>query len=208
MNRTLQTVLLFFAASIFESTVVADERVAQSLYQIQCVVCHGNNAEGNSKLNSPALAGQQAAYTQRQLKNFKLGLRAADERDVVGKQMIAFATTLDDESRTLLAEYLSELPRKKPDSIGGDIKRGGKYYQAYCGSCHGSDASGNEMLNSPDLRGLSGEYLKRQYQNFVDGIRGIHVEDKYGRQMALIASGLTDSATVDSVVAYIVSLQQ
>lgn len=186
---------------------VAAESVGQSLYQIQCVACHGSQAEGNPALNAPALAGQQAEYTQRQLNNFKMGLRAADERDDIGRQMVAFATALDDESRSLLAEYLSALPTHVPQPADGDLKHGEKYYQAYCGSCHGPDAGGNELLNSPSLRGLNAAYLKRQYQNFVNGVRGSHADDKYGRQMALIASGLKDPATIGHVMAYVLSLQ-
>lgn len=207
MLRILYSLPVFIAATIFGSNAVTAQQVGQDLYQIQCVACHGKEAEGNTMLNAPALAGQQATYTVRQLKNYKMGLRGIDERDNIGRQMAAFATALDDESRSLLAGYLSELPRKAPQPIAGDLKHGEKYYQAYCGSCHGPGAGGNEMLNSPDLRGLDASYLKRQYQNFLDGARGAHPDDKYGRQMALISSGLKDPDTVDAVIAYIISVQ-
>ena len=36
-----------------------------------CIACHGSRAEGNPALNAPAIAGQDAAYLERQLRNFR-----------------------------------------------------------------------------------------------------------------------------------------
>ena len=46
-----------------------------------CVACHGAVGEGNAALNAPALAGQQAAYLERQLQPFQVrGARSRSKR--------------------------------------------------------------------------------------------------------------------------------
>jgi hypothetical protein len=47
----------------------------------------------------------------------------------------------------------------------------------------------------------------RQYANFLDGNRGSHSSDRLGRQMSMIAKTQTDQDKIDSVIAYIVSLE-
>lgn len=62
-----------------------------------CIGCHGAN--GNSVVpNFPKLAGQHAAYTTKQLKDFRDGFR----KDAV---MSGFAKGLTDEEITELATY-------------------------------------------------------------------------------------------------------
>ena len=46
-----------------------------------CGGCHGAQGQGNPALNAPALAGQDADYTARQLRNYKAGIRGADPED-------------------------------------------------------------------------------------------------------------------------------
>ncbi len=75
-----------------------------------CIACHGDAAQGNAALGAPALAGQGAAYLERQLKHFKTGVRGADPRDTQGAQMKPMAGTLDDAAIPLVANYLSALP--------------------------------------------------------------------------------------------------
>ena len=55
-------------------------RAGQELYAA-CAACHGAKGEGNATLQSPALAARSDWYLVTQLKNFKRGLRGADERD-------------------------------------------------------------------------------------------------------------------------------
>ncbi len=54
-----------------------------------CAACHGTRAEGNPSLGAPALAGQHVAYLQRQLLNFRTGLRGTHKDDSYGAQMRA-----------------------------------------------------------------------------------------------------------------------
>jgi cytochrome c553 len=54
--------------------------------------------------------------------------------------------------------------------------------------------------------GLDAAYLKRQYQNFQQGLRGAHPEDKYGRQMKMMSTSLPSDKDLDDVIAYIQSM--
>ncbi|MCZ6831624.1 MAG: cytochrome c, partial [Gammaproteobacteria bacterium] len=72
-----------------------------------------------------------------------------------------------------------------------------------CGACHGGKAQGNPALNAPRLAGLDSAYLKRQYQNYVAGIRGAHADDRYGKQMAMMATLLSTEQDLDDVIAFI-----
>jgi len=48
--------------------------------------------------------------------------------------------------------------------------------------------------------------MKRQLQNFQQGIRGLHPSDYYGFQMTLMAQSLHDEQAVDDLIAYINTL--
>jgi cytochrome c553 len=77
-------------------TVSGNVAQGRQLYQA-CVACHGARGQGNAELQAPALASRSDWYLLTQLRNFKAGLRGADERDTLGAQMRAISTTLPDE---------------------------------------------------------------------------------------------------------------
>ena len=176
-------------------------------YEQKCVVCHGAQAQGVVAMSSPRLAGQSSAYMQRQLKHFKSGVRGKVQGDNTGMQMVAIAAGLDEAAIVEVSDYLSTLPAERvAETVDGDVRTGEKLYQAYCGSCHGSDATGNEMLNSPNLALLSSAYFKAQYQKFLNGQRGHDKTDKFGRQMKMMAAAMPDQKSVDDVAAYLQSI--
>lgn len=82
----------------------------------------------------------------------------------------------------------------------------GKAAYMICSTCHGNEGEGNPALHSPALAGQEEWYLKRQINNFKDGVRGTHADDLYGMQMRPMAMMLADEAKIDEVVAYISSL--
>jgi cytochrome c553 len=179
---------------------------AQSAYKA-CAACHGDAAQGNATPGAPALAGQGSAYLQRQLQHFKTGVRGSDPRDTQGAQMKAMAATLSEDDILLLAEYLAALPLAVTQSpTTGDLRNGNNHFHAACGACHGGQAQGNPGLNAPSLVLLDATYLKTQYQNFAQGIRGAHAQDTYGRQMKMMSTSLPSDKDLDDVIAYIQSL--
>ena len=82
----------------------------------------------------------------------------------------------------------------------------GKAAYMICSTCHGNEGEGNPAMHSPALAGQEDWYLKRQINDFKDGVRGTHADDLYGMQMRPMAMTLTDDAKIDEVVAYISSL--
>ncbi|MEZ5502938.1 MAG: c-type cytochrome [Halioglobus sp.] len=177
-----------------------------TLYR-NCVACHGDTGQGNAAVGAPAIASQGAAYLERQLKHFKSGVRGADARDTQGAQMRAMAGTLGDAEIVIVANYLAAMPTPLPATVQeGDLRNGNNYYQSKCGACHGGQAEGNPGLNSPGLAWLDAGYLKHQFRNFQQGIRGAHPDDTYGRQMKMMSTSLPTDKDLDDVIAYIQSL--
>jgi len=204
LATALSTVLCGLLASFTSS---ASE--AETLFSAQCASCHGSEAKGT--LLAPALAGQQLDYLARQLKHFKSGLRGSHAKDVLGAQMVAVSSGLDDAAVVAVSTYLSQLPQARVNSAltgskavaaATNQRRGYTYYHSTCGGCHGGKAEGNPLLNAPRLAGLSPDYLQRQILHFATGIRGTDKQDRYGRQMAMMSKSL-DKETLADVIAFI-----
>jgi len=207
-------IFLYLLLLLFSHSMKAgDVSIGKKKYERFCASCHGARGQGNVQLGSPALAEQSPAYLVRQLNNFSSGVRGADGNenpDAYVAQMQAGAASLEsDADRLLVAEYLHSLKLEpgQRSPVKGNVEEGYKVYQSACGACHGGQAQGNEALNSPRLDGLSADYLLRQYTNFVKGRRGSHKEDKFGRQMKMMAATITDETKIQNVIAYIQSLR-
>jgi cytochrome c oxidase subunit 2 len=198
------------AQSTFSETqaiVAADSAAGAAQYAV-CMACHGPAGEGNQALNAPRIAGQQAWYLQRQLQNFRSGVRGAHEQDTFGTQMRAFAAMLpDDTAIRNVAAHIESLPGSAPEStVTGDVKRGKSLYTT-CAVCHGQHGQGIWALNAPRLVQMSDWYLARQLNNFRAGIRGAHRQDYYGRQMSFMANVLADERAIDDLISYINTLK-
>ena len=170
-----------------------------------CTSCHGSKAEGSVTVNAPAIAGQDAAYLERQLRNFRSDRRGMHKSDSLGAQMRAAATTLaDDAAVTKVATLVSALPKTLPAAPArGNLHNGNNLYHGKCGACHGGAAEGNPALKAPRLAGLDAAYFKRQFANFRDGVRGADPQDIPGRQMAMMAKTLPNERDLEDVIAFI-----
>jgi cytochrome c553 len=71
-----------------------------------CLACHGPTGRGNPAASYPALQGQHAAYTAKQLRDYKSGARTSDGKT---RQMRDIAARLDDEDIEALASYVQGL---------------------------------------------------------------------------------------------------
>jgi cytochrome c553 len=191
------TLLLVFSPALFAADA------AKPL--AACVACHGSKGEGNPTLNAPAIAGQDAAYLERQLRNFRSDRRGVHKSDTLGAQMRAVATALaNDAAIAKIASDVATLPKTLPASpASGDLHNGNNLYNGKCGSCHGNAAEGNAALKAPRLAGLDAAYIKRQFAHFRDGVRGTDKQDISGRQMAMMAKTLPAGRDLDDVIAFI-----
>ncbi len=197
MTSRLQTLafLLLLAPGL---ALAADLESGKALYGT-CVACHGANGEGNSELLAPGLAGQSESYLARQIWDFKNRRRGAETDDTAGAQMLAMADTLADGTAVAnVAAYLASLPVNKPPvTVEGDAENGQKQYTSKCGACHGGKGWGNEALFTPKLTVIGDSYIARQVRNFQNGVRGVHQDAKYGKQMAMMAKVVSEQELND-----------
>ena len=90
-----------------------DIEKGKSYYNMICGACHGSGAMGIEALFSPKLVGLQDWYLERQINNFREGIRGTAEGDAYGAQMHQIATAIpDDETVKDLIAYLNSLNAK------------------------------------------------------------------------------------------------
>ena len=176
---------------------------------IVCEACHGPTGSGSKEIGAPRIAGQNHWYEQRQLRNFKAGIRGADPKDTFGIVMRPMALTLvSDQDVVDVVAYLGTLEAEiLPQTVQGGNADKGKETFAICAACHGDDGLGIELLSAPRVAGIPDWYLLRQIRNFDTGIRGTHADDIFGRQMGVIQKlMLKDEQAILDVVVYINTL--
>ena len=188
------------------SRPAANVAVGQAQFAV-CSACHGTQGEGNALLNAPKLAGRSGWYLKRQLNNFKHGLRGAGADDAFGAQMAPMAATLADQAAIdNVVAYIETLPESKPAAtMTGNIETGREIFTT-CQTCHGQQGQGIWSMNAPRLSGSDDWYLKRQLENYKNGVRGAHPADLYGIQMNLMSGVLRSEQAIRDVVAYINTL--
>jgi len=79
-----------------ESTVMGNPDHGQALYAT-CSACHGTQGQGVWSTNAPRLANMSDWYLQRQIHNFRDGIRGKHPQDFAGAQMASMARSLADE---------------------------------------------------------------------------------------------------------------
>ncbi len=230
----LQSIAVVFLLSVSTSAIpqTAWENIneivtGEELY-VACTFCHGAEAQGNDRRDGPALAGLEAWYIEKQIYNFRNGLRGYSDEDIPGKVMHGSTPMIrNDFTVNSISEYIAGLEPGLPmarnaigdrpfiwdspyagldPSITGDAEAGATTYNSVCVICHGTEGAGNELLGAGNLSYLSAIYMERQLMYFRDGIRGAHPDDVTGQQMAAMAKILTTDQALADVVAYIIEL--
>jgi len=84
----------------------------------------------------------------------------------------------------------------------GDAVAGAAQY-AVCTACHGAQGEGLQALNAPKISGQEPWYLRRQLNNFKEGLRGTHDDDIFGKTMVPFANILANDAAIENVIAHI-----
>lgn len=179
------------------------------LFQL-CQQCHGAAAEGEVKVNAPAIAGLPQWYIEAQLKKFKDGGRGTHFDDLSGMQMRPMALSLaTDDEIAVISKHVASLPptHPAPGLVGGDAQKGQTLFVT-CTACHGPDGSGNEALKAPPLPGHNDWYLFSSLKKFKDGVRGTNPRDLSGATMRPMAQTLADEQAMKDVVAYIMTLRK
>ncbi|WP_394175174.1 c-type cytochrome [Thalassotalea litorea] len=197
--------------SVASASEKGDAKNGERLYQT-CVACHGDNGQGNDALQAPALAGQYPWYLAQQLDNYNTGKRGTQAGDTAGMQMLPMAQLVADEkAKADVLAYVATFDVEsdaKTELDAETMRNGSRQYNSQCAACHGNNGKGNEALKSPNLTTLSADYLTRQLQNYKAGIRGYHQDDKYGRQMRMMANTISNDKNLKDIVSFIQTLDK
>ena len=161
-----------------------------------CKSCHGDKGQGMKEETRddevlpaiPALAGQVATYTYKQLRDYLSGSRSH-------VQMTGVAKGLTEQDAADLAVWFSSLPRAENKSGSEKLARAekmieqgdGKRILPPCFVCHGSKGQG-EKQDIPALVGQQANYFTRTLLDYKTGQRH---NDVYSR-MRLIAQQLSE----------------
>ncbi|TWI64388.1 cytochrome c553 [Pseudoduganella lurida] len=154
---------------------------------MRCTMCHG--ARGMSPAGSPHLAGQPAAATYKQLRDYRSGHRAS-------AIMRPLVEELSDADMRDLAAYYAYLPRERlADPIDQSTPRLVRHGDPLrnvgaCASCHAVEI---RKPASPWLDGLPESYLHQQLLAFRNGTR----HNDVNAQMRNAARHLTDQEVAD-----------
>ena len=100
LDAAATTNLIAYLATLPDSrpqaTLAGDAAKGESLYHT-CAACHGPAGEGIWTTSAPRLAHMSDWYLERQLQNFRQGVRGKHPQDFYGAQMAFLANSLKDE---------------------------------------------------------------------------------------------------------------
>lgn len=205
--------LLRVAAFLLLSPLMPAAQAAdgKQLYTQQCVACHGAAGTGNAALQAPPLAGADADYIARQLRQFRSRVRGGESAQGPAATMQAIAQALPDEAALqAVAQYIGRFKPliAKPESgLSPALLNKGRALFAVCVACHGAHGEGAPALAAPRLTHLPAWYLRSQLLAYRDGKRGSHPEDRQGQQMRQVAAELlADDEDLRAVAAFVSSL--
>jgi len=146
-------------------TLANDAARAEEIVMGKCFVCHGVDGESSSPV-FPRLAGQHAAYVERQLADYKSGRRKSSAM----QPMVEDLSPADFKVLGVYFESRKPQAHKVDDAelaqVGRFVFVRGNPYSgvAACASCHGATGGGTETL--PRLAGQHAQYTENQLKAF------------------------------------------
>jgi cytochrome c553 len=143
-----------------------------------CLACHGPNGNSTSA-EWPSLAGQNAAYIERQLHLLHDGKRVGKTGDAAAGLMPPMAATLSDQDiEDIAAYYAMQVPtglEADPSywEAGQRLYRSGDRERGIpaCAACHGPVGRGNPVAGYPAVRGQQSMYLMKQLAAYSNDVR-------------------------------------
>jgi cytochrome c553 len=201
-HRHIKAVLLGLSSLMAVSITQAADIEAGKAKTAVCGACHG--ADGNS-VNPiwPRLAGQNAAYLAKQIRDFKTMKR-------MDPTMQGMAATIQDADIDNIAAYFEA---QKPAASNFDetlLEKGQNIYRggitetsvAACMSCHSPSGAGNGPGGFPSLKSQHPEYIVTQLQKFKSGARA----NDPGKMMRGVTNRMSD-AEMQAVAAYVAAMK-
>lgn len=193
-----------FAATCGTASAQGEPQGDPAAGQAQSAVCAGcHGADGNSIMPQwPNLAGQHAAYLERQMK-----LIQSNARPVV--EMTAIVAGLSETDFRNLAAYYSSQSHKVGVADEALVDTGRRIYQAgnpetgvpACMACHGPVGDGNPLAGYPALAGQQTTYTSQMLKRYRSG-ENWGEDDAPSHVMVGVAARLSDRE-IDAVASYV-----
>jgi len=101
----MKKILFLVASTLFAGSAMAAMDGAALYKDKTCNACHGPKADKPLMPNYPKIAGQNAAYTEQQMKDIKSGARNNGQTAAMKGVM----HLVNDEEIKILSEYLAKL---------------------------------------------------------------------------------------------------
>ena len=171
-----------------------------------CLVCHGYQAQGNTTVLAPALAGIEPWYFAAALDSYKAGQR---HTSVTAMEMQTAARMIEPSAYPEILALISQFAGRAQQAainapeMAERVQRGAEVYTLYCAACHGKDAQGSEQLAAPGLRRLNSWYLVSAWQAYLTGSRGGDNAAIAAQQMRQFALSLPADLAMDDLIAYL-----
>lgn len=201
----VKSLMLLFTVGISSNLAIAKETLTPTGLEY-CTVCHGSQLKGNANIGAPRLSDLPQWYVERQLLNFKQGIRGIHAEDDRGMEMRSMVSTLSDEELKTIAAWVVETQSIKPEpTLVADRPAGKALYQT-CVACHGIQGEGNKTMGAPSLAGLNDWYIETQLNHFRLNVRGTESDDLYGQQMKAASVLVTSNQDAANLAAYITTL--
>jgi len=203
MNFKSLLAILGLTVAVNATSQAVDLAAGEATASAICAGCH--MPDGNSVVDMfPKLAGQHAAYTAKQLNDYKSGARQDDT-------MSGMAATLatEDDVANVSAFYASKAisvatANDAIVALGKDIYRGGNTTSKLpaCMGCHGVNGNGNPAAKFPSLKGQHAAYTIAQLSAFRDGKR----TNDSNKMMQNVANKMTVTE-IEAVANYIAQMK-
>lgn len=199
-------IMLFACASAVAADTESDVKIRMGtgdpvvgkVKAAMCYSCHGEDGNSTSP-DYPKLAGQYAEYIQKQLGEFKTGVRK-------NPMMLAMSASIASEQDVLdISAYFASLEKMK--GTKPVVSKAGKAIFTDAGNgcftCHGTDGKGMapDMSQAPVIGGQHKAYLLKQLNNFRSQKR----TNDPGGMMGVIAGSMSNE-DIESVASYISGL--
>lgn len=203
MKRLLQFAIVLSLLVSLPVLAVGDADAGQAKAAV-CAACHG--ADGNSMVPMwPKIAGQHAAYLERQLGLIKSGDRPVPE-------MASISMGLNEQDMADLAAYFSGQLTSAGTTEEALRINGERLYRAgnsntdvpACMSCHGPIGEGNPLAGYPSLAGQHTVYTEKMLKGFRSGQKWGE-DDSNSKIMTEVSLRLTDDE-IKAVSSYIQGL--
>lgn len=171
-----------------------DLEVGKDIHEV-CATCHGEYSQGGKQGEYPRLAGLPAAYTEKQLLDFRTRRRPnmpmvehtdetelpnADIKDIAAYiETIKLPIKLPPIDEATYDSYERMVLAKKTFNVAkadGDVAKGQALYNKECRSCHGEGGFGKPDKAVPFITSQFTAYLWRQVKLFMEKQR-IHDPD-------------------------------